>query len=295
MIRGRLSRTGTALALALLAAVLLTIMHVLVRRTSAALPPFEIAFFRSLFGLAAVTPLVMRVGWSAFRTAQPRLQILRGITGAGAMLSWFWGLSVVPIAEATALSFTSAIFASVGAVFFLGERMGVRRWSAVVIGFAGALVILRPGIEVIQAGSLAVLFSALCWGSGIVIVKRIARTDSAVTIVAVMGVMMTLATFVPAAFVWVWPSGGQLPWLALIGALGTAGTLAFTQSLRLADASVVVPVDFTRLVWAAAFGYLFFAEIPDGWTWAGGAIIVSSTAYIGLREARLRRLADNAA
>ena len=148
-----------------LATVLLSCMHALVRYVSAEMHPFEIAFFRNLFGLVAVLPLLPRVGLRGLRTKQLGLMLLRGGLGLAAMLAWFYGLSVVPIAEATALSFTAAIFGSLGAVLVLGERMRLRRWSAVLFGVLGALIILRPGLVAVDPGALIVLFSSLCWAS----------------------------------------------------------------------------------------------------------------------------------
>jgi len=296
--RGRVSAARALFAspaggliLMLLATAVFSVMHALVRHLSGALHPFEIAFFRNLFGLLAVLPLLVRAGRAGLRTRQPGLQLVRGGLAIVAMLSWFYALAIVPLAEATALSFTSALFGSLGAVLFLGERMGVRRWGAVAAGFAGALLILRPGLAAVSPGSLVVLLSALAWGSALVVVKRLARTDTTVTIVVYMSIMTTLLAALPAAFVWRTPSLIELGWLGLMGVLATIGTLATTQALRLADATAVMPLDFTRLVWASVLGYLLFSEVPDGWTWAGGVLIAASATYIAVRESRRRRAA----
>jgi drug/metabolite transporter (DMT)-like permease len=262
-------------------------MHALVRHVSGDLHPFEIAFFRSVFGLLTLLPLIFRYGPAAFVSGQPRLQLLRGVVSGMSLMCWFYGLSIVPLAEATALSFTNAIFASLGAVIFLRERMGIRRWSAVVVGLAGALIILRPGEAAVSVGALIVLVAAACWGGGTVIIKRLSRTDSAVTIALWMATMMIVVSIIPASLVWVWPTPGQLLWLVLIGALASIGTLAYTQALKLAEATLIIPTDFTRLVWASAIGFFFFAEVPDAWTWTGGLLIIGSTIYIALREVRL--------
>jgi len=279
----------------LLSTALLACMHGLVRYVSQSLHPFEVAFFRNLFGLVAVLPLVWRAGPAGFATRQPGLQMLRGVIGMGAMLGWFYGLSVVPIAGATALSFSAAIFASIGAALFLGERMRLRRWSAVILGFVGALIVLRPGIETISIGALAILFSSMCWGSSIVIVKRLSQTDNTVSIVVWMSLMLTVFSVFPALFVWQWPSFTELAWLLLLGSLGTGGHLAMITALKLADATLLMPIDFTRLIWTSVLGYLVFTEIPDIWTWLGGTLIFTSSAFITYREAKLRRQASKAA
>ena len=279
----------------LLSTASLSIMHALVRYvgTELQMHTFEVAFFRNFFGLLAVMPLIIRAGRSSLVTQQPVLQVLRGIIGVGAMLGWFYGLSVVPIAEATALSFTAAIFASLGAVFILGEKMRIRRWSAVIIGFCGALIILRPGFTAVDSGSLIILFSALCWGTNVVIVKRLSRTDTTVSIVAWMSLMMTIMSFLPAVWVWQWPSLEQLGWLLLIGIFGTLGHILMVNALKLAEATLILPLDFSRLIWTTLIGFWAFSELPDIWTWLGGSVIFASSAFIMYREARLRSAGKN--
>jgi len=270
------------------AATVLTCMHATVRHVSADMHPFEITFFRNLFGLAAIAPLAIRAGISSIKSRQPRLQLVRTGFGLVAMLAWFYGLSVVPIAEATALSFTSVIFGSVGAALVLGERMRLRRWSAVIIGFAGVLVILRPGLAAFNPAALIVLLSSVCWAAALLTVKRLSTTDSVVCIVTWNSVLLTALSLPVAIPVWVTPTPEQLGWLILIGVLATIGHLAMTSAFKSSDATVVFPVDYTRLIWASIIGYLAFSEVPDIWTWVGGTIIFASTTYIAYREAALR-------
>jgi drug/metabolite transporter (DMT)-like permease len=271
------------------ATLVLTVMHAIVRHLGQSMHPFEIVFFRNLFGLVAVLPLVVHGGPRILYTRRPALHALRGALATGAMLSWFYSLSIVPIAEATALSFMAVIFASLGAVFFLGENMRIRRWSAVIASFTGAMLILRPGFHEVSGGALLVLGSSVCWGLAVVTVKQLSRTESVVSIVAWMAILLTSVSIVPALWVWQWPTWSQLAWLALVGGLATAGHLAMTQALKIADTTSILPLDFTRLVWAAALGYLVFGEVPDRWTWLGGGIIVSSATYLMFREASLAR------
>jgi len=271
----------------LVATAILSCMHGLVRHVSAELHPFEIAFFRNLFGLLVLVPFVLRVGRAGLATRRPGLQLLRGVVVVVAMLCWFYGLSVVPIAQATALSFTSAIFGSLGAAVFLGERMRRRRWTAVAFGFLGVMVILRPGLGDFDAASLIVLLAALSWAGSVIMVKLLARTDTTVSIVTWITVIMALFSLPPALLVWAWPTPEQLAWLCLIGGLGTVGHLAMARSFKLAEATAVLPIDFTRLIWTSLIGYLAFAEVPGVWVWVGGAVIFASTTYIAYREAGL--------
>ena len=275
--------------LMLAAAAVLTCMHATVRYVSEGMHSFEITFFRNLFGLVAILPLAIRGGMASFKSRQPGLQLLRSAFGLVAMLTWFYGLSVVPIAQATALSFTSVIFGSIGAALVLGERMRLRRWSAVVAGFVGVLVILRPGFADVDPIVLIVPLSSLCWAGALLTVKRLSSTDSVVCIVTWNSVLLTILSLPVAIPVWVNPSTEQLLWLGLIGILATLGHLAMTGAFKASDATAVLPMDYTRLLWASLIGYLAFSEIPDVWTWVGGTIIFASTTYIAYREAALRR------
>jgi drug/metabolite transporter (DMT)-like permease len=273
----------------LAATAVLTCMHATVRHVSDGMHPFEITFFRNLFGLFAILPLALRGGVASLKSRQPGLQLLRSGFGLVAMLTWFYGLSVVPIAQATALSFTSVIFGSIGAALVLGERMGLRRWSAVVAGFIGALVILRPGFDEVDPAALIVMLSSILWAAALLTVKRLATTDTVVCIVTWNSILLTVLSLPVAITVWVTPTGEQLLWLALIGVLATLGHLAMTGAFKASAATVVFPVDYTRLLWASVIGYVAFAEIPDAWTWIGGTVIFASTTYIAYREATQRR------
>ncbi len=272
----------------LLATLSLTGMHALVRFLSAEMHAFEITFFRNLFALLIMAPLMLRAGVEELKSRQPRLQLVRSCFGILAMALWFYGLSVVPIAEATALSFTAAIFGSVAASLFLRERMRLRRWTAVVIGFAGALIILRPGFHSVQPGASIVLASSVFWALALVSVKKLSSTDSTVCIVAWNSVLLTAFSLPLALPVWATPTAAQLGWLLVIGLMATIGHLAMTNAFRLADATAVFPVDFTRLLWASLLGFVLFAEVPDAATWVGGAVIFASTTYIAFRERRVK-------
>ena len=265
-------------------------MHAVIRfiAITTDLHPFEAAFFRNLFGLLFFLPWFARVGLGRLRTRRLRLHALRGGLQVIAMLSFFTALSITPLAEVSALSFSAPLFASLGAILFLGEKMRLRRWSALIIGFAGALVIIRPGFESIDVGFVLVIFSAALWASAMLVVKVLARRESSLSITAYMGLFLTPLSFLPALFVWQWPSLEQLVWLAVMGALGSVGHLAMAQAFKEAEVTAILPLDFTRLIWATILGYLAFAELPDLWTWLGGTVIFASTTYIAFREAKLR-------
>lgn len=275
--------------LMLLATFAFMAMQGAIRHMTAELPPFVIAFYRNFVSLLILTPWIVGLGPRAWRSARPGVHLLRGGINVVSMLCQFTALSMTPLADVTALSFTAPLFATLGAVVFLGEKMRLRRWSALVVGFVGALVILRPGIIEIGPGPILTIVASALWATALLIIKVQARNDSSLTITLYMALVMSPLSLLAALPFWVWPSWGQLGWLVGIAALGTLGQVALAQSFREADATAVMPFDFLKLVWAAAIGWAAFGEMPDGWTWTGGAIIFASTLYIAWREAKTKR------
>jgi drug/metabolite transporter (DMT)-like permease len=208
------------------------------------------------------------------------------------MICWFTALSLMPLAQATALSFTAPIFASVLAVLILGEVMRLRRWSATAAGVLGTLIILRPDGSSIEPAALLALASAVLGAVSPIFVKVMSRTESTGAIVTYMVLFTTPLSLVPALLVWRQPDLADLGLAALLGLAGTLGHLCLTRALATADATVVVPFDYLRLPAVALLAWLVFGEVPMVWTWIGGAIIAASSLYITLREAKLRRQAE---
>jgi drug/metabolite transporter (DMT)-like permease len=236
-----------------------SIMHALVRFVSDALPPFQIAFFRNIFGLLFLLPLLMRSRFAVLRTERLGLHALRGVINIGAMLMFFTALSITPLAKATALSFTAPIFMAVLAVIVLGERFRIYRWIAIFLGFAGMLIIIRPGIVAVDTGALLVTFAAALWAVAMIIIKVLSRTESSLTIVAYMGIFLGLFSILPALWVWQ-PFGLQtLGWMALIGLTGTFAQMSLSQALKETDPTALMPFDFLKLIWTAIIGAWFFA------------------------------------
>ena len=263
-------------------------MHAGIRHLSAELHPFEIGFFRNVFGLLVVLPFFLRHGLGTLRTGRIALHGVRAAVNVFAMLTFFYALSVTPLSQASALAFSAPIFATVLAALVLGEVVRVRRWAAIAFGFAGTLVLIRPGFAEVGLGSILVLLSSMAWAVALLTIKALSRTEPSVTIVTYMMLLMTPLSLVPALLVWQWPDGMQWLWLMAMAVLGTGGQWLMTQALKEADTAVVMPFDFFKLIWASILGYAFFAEIPDQFTWLGGAMIFASALYITLREARLR-------
>jgi len=275
-----------------LSTVAFSIMHGLVRFVSEVLPPFQIAFFRNIFGLAFLFPLLIHSRFAILRTKRIGLHALRGVINMLAMLMFFTALSISPIAKVTALGFTAPIFMALLSVLVLGERFRIYRWIAIFTGFAGMLIILRPGLVAIDTGALLVTMSAALWAVAMIIIKIQSRTESSLTIVAYMGIFLGVFSIAPA--IWVWqPFGLQtLGWMVLIGLFGSIAQIAISQSLKETDPTALMPFDFLKLIWTALIGAWFFTEIPDIYTWIGAAVIFLSGLFIAFRErsAHLQRI-----
>src|SRR5689334_17007127 len=183
-----------------------TAMNVVIRQAAAELHPFEITFFRCFFGLLVLVPWLMRVGFGALRTSKAWFYTLRAGVSLVSMLTWFYGVTLVPLATATALNFTGPLFATAGAALILGETVRLRRWAAVTAGFVGVLVVLRPGAGTLDPNLLIILLSAATAGMGIVTVKFLSRSEPAAAIIIYMVLYLTPLSLLPALFVWQWPS-----------------------------------------------------------------------------------------
>ncbi len=273
--------------LIVLAAALFAAMHNTIRFVTFAegIHPFEAAFFRNLFGLIVFIPFFVKQGLTVFRTQRIGMHLGRAGMNTVSMLAWFMALSLMPVADATALSLTGPVFVALLAIVFLGERVGPRRWFGIGLAIVGGLIIIRPGFTEIGAGTGLILLSAVIVSGSKLMAKVLSGTESAATIVALLTVLMVPTTLVPALFVWQTPTLEQLGFLVLIGVFGTTGHLLFVQAYKMADISLVEPAIFTRMVWAALIGLVVFSEFPDLWTWVGGAVIVVGTTYIARREA----------
>lgn len=263
-------------------------MHTAIRHVAnTGMHPFEIAFFRNLFGLLVVLPWIFRYGLAVLRTERFDLHALRTVVNTFSMLTVFYAFTIAPLAQVTALGFSAPIFATLLAVLFLGEKVGLRRWSAILFGFFGTLVAVGFGLQGISFGAWLAIAGAVGGGINIVAVKVMGRTQSPVTITAYMSLLMAPTSLVPALFFWSWPDAYQLIWLIGIGVAGNIGQILLVQALHDGDTNVVMPFDYLRLLWVAVIAFFAFAEVPDKFTWAGGTLIFASAAYIAYRERTL--------
>jgi S-adenosylmethionine uptake transporter len=261
----------------------------LVRHLAAEMDVFVISFWRSLFAALAFAPWAWRVGWQRLRTKRLGLYVTRSAFLVLSSTALFFSVTMLPLAEVTAISFTSPLFATLLAVLLLKDPVGPRRWAAMAVGFAGVLIMLRPGAASFDWGTLLVIFATVTFAAVIVTGKMLTKTESPELIVAYLALFMLPMALVPALTVWQWPTWQQIPWLIAIAVGANLNMYGITRALKIADASLAMPFDFLRLPATAAVGFLAFAEEPDIFTWAGGAVIFASSAYIGHREARLRR------
>lgn len=270
----------------LASAVLFTVMSTLAKFLGGRLDPFQVAFFRAFVGLCVVLPFLIRQGARGYKTERPFLHLARGVVGSSAMMCGFYALAHLPLADATALSFARALFLVVLAVFVLREVVGIRRTTATIVGFIGVVIMLRP-TGAIEPASFVALGGAFLVAFAVVFVKILSRTDGAVTLLFYSGVISTLATAIPAGLFWTEPTTTDLALLIAMGVFGVGAQSCFIRGYSVGDATALAPLDYTRLLFAAVAGFIFFSDIPDEWTAVGALIIVASTLYITYREAQL--------
>lgn len=279
-----------AAALMLASTVFFGLMAVTIRLASETLSTFEIAFFRNLFGLLALLPLLMRSAPGVFRTQQLPLYLLRSAIGIGSMLCGFWAIGHLPMAQAISLSYSTPLFVTIAATIWLGEQVRRRRWTAVLLGFVGVLVIVRPGTEGFTLGTLVAVAAAVLSSIVSIQIKQLSRVDPPDTIVFYTYVFWVPLSLLPALFAWQWPQGVAWLWLVAIGIFGTGGQLLWTRALKLGEVSALTPISFMQLPLVAGLAWLLFGEEIDRWTVLGAAIIFGANAYIARREAQLARV-----
>lgn len=263
---------------------LITIMVIGIRFLSEDLHPLQVAFFRNFFGLFFLLPILLRNGTAQMRTQRLGLLTLRGLLNGSSLMLFFMAVTLIPIAKLAALGFMTPLFVTILAVLFLGEKMGRVRALGLGVGMAGAVLILQPGLEVVSVGAIYQIASVLFWAGAIITTKMLGRTEAATTISFYGIIIMIPITFIPALFVWSWPTPQEYIGMAILGGIWVSAQLCMTQSLKLADASLVIPVDFAKLVWGAAAGFFIFAEEPSLGTWIGGALVMAATTYVAVHE-----------
>jgi drug/metabolite transporter (DMT)-like permease len=272
----------------LIAVTVWSAMMILVKALSTEYTSFQILFIRTLFGLAILTPILWRNGFSTLKTSRLPLHMSRAVFAYFGMLGLFIGLGSIPIAEVVSLSFTQPIFIFLLAAIVLGERRNARRFVAILGGFAGVLILLRPGFTEVGFGATVVLGGAIAYAFSNVCIKKLMTTENVTSTTVWVNILMCPLAGIPAAFYWVTPTLPDLALLAGVGLTGTAGIWFISRAYATAEMSAVVPFDFLRLPIVAAAGWIWFGEITDIWTIAGAAVIFASTYALARSEARSR-------
>ncbi len=247
---------------------------------------YMMAFCRYLFGGLFLLPIFWRKGFvEPFRTQRIGLHAVRGALHSSGMQLWFVALPLITLADITALGFTGPIFITLGAALFLGEDVRLRRWIAVIVGFIGAMLIVRPGFTEIGIGVLAALAATPLFSASNLMAKALARTDDADTIVIWQCIFIVICSAPFAAVFWQTPSWEHVGWFLLAGLFGTVGHLVMQYGYQVAEISAVQPIGFLSLIWNTLFGFILFHQQPSTWTFIGAAVIFASAMYISHREA----------
>ena len=265
-----------------------TSMHCLIRFATEENHPFEVAFFRTIFVLIIFLPVVAKNGFNSLKPNNIKLQTYRALVGSVAMLCMFYGLSITELAKATALMFTVPIFATILAIIFLKEIVGIRRWSAMFVGFTGALIVLRPDVQ-LGLGPLLILCGSLLWSSSVLKAKKLTQTDNTMTITFWQAAGLIPATFILATQVWEWPTMNQLFMFLLIAIAGTMTHWFLNEALKRAEISALLPLDYLRLIWSVSLGFIFFDELPHAGLCLGAALILVASTNIGIRQSKKRK------
>ena len=249
------------------------------------LHPIMICFYRCLMGLIIITPFVARNNFQALQTDNMRLQIFRALINIVSMICWFSAIGMMHFEKATALGFTTPLFTTVLAVLILGEVIRFHRTAALLLGFIGILIIIRPGYMPFEFGTILMLIASFSFSFVLIFVKKLSATDSSLTIIFYHLLYMTPAFFILSLFYWENINLNQLIIFILMGTSGLLSHWCLAQAFKLSDTTFVMPLQFTKLIWASLIGLFIFAEQPDIWTWVGGVIIFISIVYITYREA----------
>ena len=278
-----------AIAYTLISIFFFSFMGIFIRKSSENIHIMEVIFFRNLLACLIIIPVMSSSGLASFKMNRPGLFVWRAIFVSIGMFSGFSAITLIPLAQATAISFTTPIFVTILAIFIFREVIKFRRVAAIFVGFIGMLIIVQPGVGSISLGIILAFIGAFFHSINLLIVKKLTANESANAIVVWMVIMLVPISFVPAIFVWEWPSA--LTWLYLwcLAFCGTVGHSFFTRAYSLADITSLQPFQFIKLPMIAFLAWVIFSELPLYWTWLGGLIIFSSTVYITRREAKINK------
>ena len=249
------------------------------------LNPFIIAFYRCLFGVIIMLPFMIYNYPEAWKTHNIKLQFVRSAINVYSMISWFTAIGTLQLEKAAAIGFTTPLFTTILAIIFLGEVIRIQRITALIVGFIGILVVIRPGYIPFESGALWLLSAAITFSIVIIIVKKLTEKDSSLTTAFYQMAFMVPPTFFIALFFWESININQFLLFIFVAIAGFITQFSFAQCLKMAETTVIMPIQFTKIIWLSLIGYFFFMEVPDIWTWIGASIIFSSILFIAYREA----------
>jgi drug/metabolite transporter (DMT)-like permease len=258
--------------------------HTIIRYLSPEIHSFQIVFFRAFFGLFVVSPWIIKHGITYLSTKRFPLHFFRTICAVLSMSSFYYALGIIPLAKATAIGFLAPVLCSFLVVLLLREKTRSVHWWAMGLGLGGMLIIIRPGMIEMDFGTLLMLFSTAFFAINLFCLKLLSKTEATVVITSYTTIMLVPLSIPMASQVWVWPNPEQWFWLVLMGGVTGVSLLLFTQAVKEALTTVVMPLDFLRMLWMTLAGFWLFAESPDTLTWVGGGIVFSGTLLIALSE-----------
>ena len=249
------------------------------------LHPIIICFYRCLMGLIFITPWVIKNNFKAMRSNNLKLQISRSVINVFSMICWFSAIGLMHFEKAAALGFSTPLFTTILAIILLKEKIRFHRTAALIIGFIGIIVIIRPGLVPFEIGAGLLLLSAFTFSFVLIIVKKLSSIDESQTIIFYHLLFSTPIFFILSLFYWQDINLNQLLIFAFMGATGLLSHWCLAQAFKLSDTTFVMPLQFTKLIWASLIGLFIFSEQPDLWTWFGAIVIFISVVYITYREA----------
>ena len=253
------------------------------------LNPFILAFYRCFFGVIIIFPFLFLQKFKDLKTQNIKLQFLRCSINLYSMISWFIAIGTLQLEKAGAIGFTTPLFTTLLAIIFLGEIIRFHRITALIVGFIGILVVIRPGFVSIEPGVLWLLSAALSFSFVIIIVKKLTEKDTSLTTAFYHMLFLTPPTFIISLFYWENISFKNFIILSFVAIAGFITQVTSNQALKMSDTSFVMPLQFTNLIWLSLIGYILFSELPNIWTWVGGIIIFSAVIYITFRESLVKQ------
>ncbi len=285
------SSTLRGIVLMCAAVLCFTVMDAMIKHLAGRYPTLQLVFARNVFALIPVIyPLMKDGGFKLLRTRRPIGHALRAVFGLISMCCFFYAYGQLELATVIAIGFSAPLFMTALSVPMLGEPVGWRRWTAVLVGFVGVLIMTRPGAGMLEVTALVAVLGAFLYALVVVVIRKLGATEHPATIVLYFTFTSAMVSGAAMPFLWVTPTLADWPFLVGIGLLGGIAQLTMTRAFMQAPVAVIAPFEYSSMLWAVMLGYFFWGEVPDRWVWVGTVIVVGSGLYILYRETRRRRM-----